>query len=146
MTRSGLRALFLSAGLAGALTLPAAGAAAAGTLYADLGGQAGITRIVHELFANATADPRIAHDFENINLDWLRPRVVLQICALTGGPCKYTGRDMRAAHKGLHLATFDFNAFAEDLQIAMDRAGVPFSTQNRLLAILAPMHRDIVTR
>ncbi len=53
---------------------------------------------------------------------------------------------MHAAHKGLHLATFDFNALVEDLQIAMDRADVPYWTQNRLLAILAPMYRDIVTR
>jgi hemoglobin len=121
-------------------------AALADPLYDDLGGEARVGQFVGEMLAIAVKDPRIAKDFDNINLDWLQKRIALQICALTGGPCKYTGRDMHAAHKGLHLATLDFNALVEDLQIAMDRAGVPFWTQNRLLAILAPMYRDIVTR
>jgi hemoglobin len=30
-------------------------------------------------------------------------------------------------------------------QQAMSAQGVPFATQNRLLALLAPMHRDVVT-
>jgi hemoglobin len=53
---------------------------------------------------------------------------------------------MSQAHKGLHLTNADFNALVEDLQSGMDKAGVPFATQNRLLARLAPMHRDVVTR
>lgn len=121
-------------------------AALADTLYDDLGGDARITQFVGEMLAIAVKDPRIAKDFDNINLDWLRKRIAMKICAITDGPCKYTGRDMHAAHKGLHLATLDFNALTEDLQIAMGRAGVPYWTQNRLLAILAPMYRDIVTR
>ena len=141
----------LKAGLLFALLLvalavwPSTGEAA-DTLYDDLGGNARVTQFVGETLAIAVKDPRIAKDFDNINLDWLRTHVVMQICSLTGGPCKYTGRDMHAAHEGLHLATLDFNAFVEDLQIAMDHADVPFHTQNRLLAILAPMYHDIVTR
>jgi len=131
--------------LAAAALLPRT-AALADTLYDDLGGDARVSQFVGEMLAIAVKDPRIAKDFDNINIDWLHNRIVLQICALTGGPCKYTGRDMHAAHKGLHLATLDFNALVEDLQIAMDRADVPFWTQNRLLAILAPMYHDIVTR
>jgi hemoglobin len=135
----------IAALLFAAMLLPHSGARA-DTLYGDLGGEPRVTQFVGEMLAIAVKDPRIAKDFDNINLDWLHKRIVLQICSLTGGPCKYTGRDMHAAHKGLHLATLDFNALVEDLQIAMDRADVPFWTQNRLLAILAPMYRDIVTR
>jgi hemoglobin len=53
---------------------------------------------------------------------------------------------MAATHKGLHLHNADFNAVVEDLQKAMDALSIPFPTQNRLLARLAPMQRDIVTR
>jgi len=116
------------------------------TLYADLGGEPVITRFVTEVLAISVADPRIAKDFDNINLVWLRDHIVRQFCELTGGPCRYTGRGMYASHKGLHLAMFNFNVFVEDLQIAMDHEGVPFPTQNRLLKILAPMYHDIVTR
>jgi hemoglobin len=65
---------------------------------------------------------------------------------LTGGPCRYEGRAMDRAHASLQLTNRDFNALAEDLQIAMERARIPFAVQNRLLAILAPMQREIVTR
>ena len=53
---------------------------------------------------------------------------------------------MSAAHKGLHLTNADFDALVEDLQDALDAAGVPFRVQNRLLARLAPMQKDVVTR
>jgi hemoglobin len=129
-----------------ALLFTASCAPVGDTLYADLGGEPGITRFVAETVAISVADPRIAKDFDNINPDHLIRRIVLQFCQLSGGPCQYPGRDMYASHKGLHLATLDFNAFTEDLQIAMDHAGIPFPTQNRLIKLLAPMYRDIVTR
>ncbi len=144
MTRPSSRTLLFVILLGTAMLLPHT--LRADTLYDDLGGKPRVTQFVGEMLAIAVKDPRIAKDFDNINLDWLQKRIVLQICSLTGGPCKYTGRDMHAAHKGLHLATLDFNALVEDLQIAMNHADVPFWTQNRLLAILAPMYRDIVTR
>jgi hemoglobin len=53
---------------------------------------------------------------------------------------------MVAAHKGVHATNADFNAVVEDLQKAMDKDGVPFATQNRFLARLAPMQHDIVTK
>ena len=38
-----------------------------------------------------------------------------------------------------------FNALVEVLQAAMAAQGIAFAQQNRLLALLAPMHRDIIT-
>ena len=116
------------------------------TLYDELGGKDGLTKIVSYAVDTYAADPRLSGQFDNINFDWLKSRIVLQLCQLTGGPCKYPGRDMYAAHKGLHINTAQFNAVVEDLEGAMDRAGVPFRTQNRLLALLAPMKKKIVTR
>ncbi|MBV9749430.1 MAG: group 1 truncated hemoglobin [Acetobacteraceae bacterium] len=121
-------------------------ARAADTLYAQLGEQAGIARIVDEAVALYLSDPRIKDDFDNINPDHLRTRITSFICQLAGGPCEYKGRSMAASHKGLHLRQAEFNAVAEDLQTAMEQAGVPYWTQNRLMARLAPMERDIVTR
>jgi hemoglobin len=115
-------------------------------LYDELGGKEGLTRIVNYAIDNYVADPRISGEFDNINFDWLKGRLVLQFCQLTGGPCKYPGRDMVATHKGLHIDSAEFNALVEDLEQAMDKEGVPFRTQNRFLAILAPMKKQIVTR
>jgi hemoglobin len=116
------------------------------TLFADMGGQAGIDRIVEASVENYLADPRIKAVFEESNMDRVRAQFKIQFCQIAGGPCQYTGHGMAEAHKGLHLTNADFNAVVEDLQDAMDKVGLPFATQNRFLARLAPMQRHVVTK
>ena len=145
---SRLTARGAAAGFALALLLAGAISSRAGepTLYDDLGGKDGLTKIVGYAVDAYAADPQLSAQFDNINFDWLKGRITLQFCQLTGGPCKYPGRDMYAAHKGLHIDSASFNAVVEDLEGAMDKAGVPFRTQNRLLALLAPMKKKIVSQ
>jgi hemoglobin len=116
------------------------------TLYRDLGQRANIGRFVDGAMSRWLDDRRIAATFDNLNLDRFKQHLTDQLCEVAGGPCHYTGRNMYLSHKGLHLDIVQFNALVEGLQDAMDAADVPFRTQNRLLAILAPMKRDIVTR
>lgn len=139
-----VRATVLAAMLA---LLPVAGHAQdPDTLFADLGGRDGLTRIIGTASGIWLADDRIKATFEDSNIPRLRRLIYDQLCHITGGGCDYRGQDMAKAHRGLHLRTAQFNAMAEDLQTAMDRLGVASSTQNRLVALLAPMHRDIVSR
>jgi hemoglobin len=138
------RPLLLAALLCCALVAPPPSRAAGGELFRALGERAGIERIVDGAVARWLADPRIRKDFEDTNIPRLRARLIEQVCALADGPCRYSGHDMRAAHAGLHVTEARFNALVEDLQDAMDAAGVPFATQNRLLALLAPMRRDVM--
>ena len=126
--------------------LLAAPAKAVTTLYDQLGGQAGLAAIVEHMVALVTTDARTKDDFDNINLDRLKGRLRDFICQVADGPCTYKGRPMAAAHEGLDLTQAKFNAVAEDLQTAMEQTGVSYWTQNRLLARLAPMQRDIVRR
>jgi len=84
--------------------------------------------------------------FDNINLDRLTTRLTEHVCKITNGPCVYHGRSMQASHAGLDLSQAKFNAVAEDFQTAMEQSGIPYRTQNRLMALLAPMQREIVTR
>jgi len=142
MTRTS--AVLISAFL---ILVAARGAGAADdSLYQHLGGQDGIVKIANLTTDNFLADNRIKATFYNTNMDRFRKLLAEQLCSVSGGPCKYTGRSMAESHKGLHLHNKDFNAVVEDLERAMDAQGIPFATQNRLLAILAPMQHDIVTR
>jgi hemoglobin len=108
--------------------------------------KAGIQRIIDDFIVRVTTDPRIERRFDGANLDRLNLLLVQQVCYLTGGPCEYTGKDMKTAHAAMGLRNDDFNALAEDLQLSMDREGVAFAAQNRLLAKLAPMQHAIVTK
>ena len=116
------------------------------TLFADMGGQAGIDKIVDASVDNYLVDPRIKAIFDESNMDRLRAEFKVQFCQVAGGGCDYKGHNMTDAHKGLHLTNSDFNAVVEDLQNAMDKVGVPFATQNRFLARLAPMQHQVVSR
>jgi hemoglobin len=118
----------------------------AGTLYDEMGGQAGIDKLADISIDNYLADDRIKAIFDESNIDRLRAEFKAQFCQITDGPCVYEGHDMTAAHKGLHLTNADFNAVVEDLQAAMDSCGIDFATQNRFLARLAPYQHQVVTR
>lgn len=129
-----------------AFALLGAAARAASPLYDQLGGQAGVAAIVEHMVALVTTDARTKDDFDNINLDRLKGRLRDFLCQVADGPCHYKGRSMAATHEGLDLTQAKFNAVAEDLQTAMGQAGIPYWTQNRLMARLAPLAHDIVRR
>jgi hemoglobin len=116
------------------------------SLYSQMGGEKTLREAVREFADLVLEDPRINFTFANADMDVFRSEVFEQLCDLTGGPCTYTGRDMKSSHVDLQITNMQFNALAEDLYIALERAGVPYRLQNRLMALLAPMQRDIVTR
>ena len=126
--------------------LIAAPAMADDTLFADMGGQPGIDKIVEASVANYLADERIKAVFDESNMDRVRAEFKVQFCQVAGGPCGYQGHDMTQAHRGLHLTNADFNAVVEDLQAAMEQVGVPFAVQNRFLARVAPMQHQVVSK
>lgn len=122
------------------------GQARAENLFDALGGRPGLVRLVDGLIDRALADPRTSPFLEDTSIPRLKRLLVEHLCQITDGGCVYTGRDMQKAHAALNLRTRDFNALTEDLQDAMDALGIGGAVQNRLLARLAPMHRDIVAR
>ena len=90
------------------------------------------------------SDERINFTFADTDLKKFNQLLYEQLCSLSGGPCRYTGRDMRTSHSKLRITRAQFNALAEDLYSALDRVHVPYRLQNKLIAMLAPMERDIV--
>ncbi|TRW49433.1 group 1 truncated hemoglobin [Aliidiomarina halalkaliphila] len=130
-----------------AMTLVAVSPSArANSLYHDLGEREGIEILMEDLLLYVAEDKRINHHFVDIDILRLHEKLSEQICELAGGPCVYTGDDMVTSHTGMDLTNTDFNALVEALQKAMDDRNISVGAQNRLLALLAPMHGDIVGR
>ena len=121
-----------------------ASAAAGESLYRELGGKDGITKVVDLFLAKVDNDLRINLFFEKTDHKDLRNLVIEQFCQATGGPCVYSGRSMEEAHSGLNLTDADFAAFVEDLIAAMDELKVPKASQEKLLALLGPMKPQVV--
>lgn len=119
----------------------------AGTAMLDaFNGREGSDRIVDDMLDRSVADPRIAEIFVATDMVRLRRTLKEQFCYILNGGCTYTGRSMQDAHDEIGLQPADMGALVEHLQDAMDAEGVPFRIQNRFLARLAPMRRDVVTR
>lgn len=115
-------------------------------LYRDLGGKDVIQSFTNDFYDRMLQDKRIARYFDGINIQHLKRVLADYFCVVAGGPCVYDGVGMKDAHAHLGIDRAAFNALVENLQQAMDAAGVPFAAQNRLLARMAFFHRDIVTR
>ncbi len=113
-------------------------------LYQALGQKAGLQSLMDIFVAGLVADPRTAAHFKNANQKNLKTQLVDQFCMISGGPCAYKGADMKTAHEDMHISKSDFHALVEILQAAMDSRSIPFADQNKLLALLAPMHRDVI--
>jgi hemoglobin len=124
----------------------AAAHAADDSTYVGLGGQQGIRNIVATLVPMLLSDARLKGSFADSDMKHVGMRLEEQFCMLSGGPCEYKGDPMKEVHGGLKITNAQFNALAEDLQVAMERNGVPSRVQNKLVAKLAPMQRDIVTQ
>lgn len=117
-----------------------------GSLYSRLGGKSAIRLVVEDFVQNVAQDHRINGFFRTTNIPRLKRLLVEQICQASGGPCRYSGRSMRAAHRGLGIRNADFNALVQDLGRSLNKYGVPPREQRELTAILLPLKRDIVTR
>lgn len=113
-------------------------------LYDRLGGQPAITAVVDDFVGNVAGDARINQRFTKTDIPHLKKMLVDQICAGTGGPCKYAGRDMATAHEGMNIRSDEFDALVEDLVKSLDKFKVPVREKGELLGVLGPMKGAIV--
>lgn len=113
-------------------------------LYERLGGKPSISVVIDQFVANVASDSRINGRFAATDIPKLKHHLVDQVCAGTGGPCTYKGRDMKTTHAGMKISEAEFGALVEDLVKALTTLNVPSHEQQELLAILGPMKKDIV--
>ena len=123
---------------------PAAAPTPTTSLYNRLGGKPAITAVIDRFVANVAADRRINGRFATTDIPRLKGHLVDQVCSATGGPCVYTGRDMKRTHSGMRISTAEFEALVQDLVAALDTFNVPAGEKQELLGLLGPMKKDIV--
>src|SRR5205823_8025428 len=114
------------------------------SLFERLGGSGAITAVVEDFRDRCAADSRINAKFARTDLARLTSMLIDQVSEATGGPAKYTGRDMKTAHADMSVTTGEFNALAEDLVATLNTFGVGKAEQDELLGILGPLKSDIV--
>jgi hemoglobin len=140
--------LQVTAPLGGADDKPAAPAAR--SLYDRLGGAYPIAVVVDDfidrLLVNDTlnANPAIKAARDRVPRQGLKFHVATLVCQVTGGPCKYTGRDMKNAHAHLNINETEWQAMLADFRATLDKFKVPAAEQGELVAIVNSTKPDIV--
>lgn len=136
--------LLAGAALLASLALATPGRAAS-AYYQDFGGATGMRSMVNDFVNRVTADPRISAYFTHTNIPALKAALTTQFCHLEGGGCPFN-MNMHAVHQSLGVTQAAFNALANDLTMTMDAHHVPMAAQNNLLAKLAAMEPQVVTK
>jgi len=121
-------------------------ASQAQSLYERLGGQPAVEAVVKDFAGRVLADARINKKFAKSDPARLTKNLTDFVCKATGGPCTYTGQDMKSAHKKMGVTNGEFTALVEDLTATLDKFNVPAKEKGELLAALGPLQPQIVEK
>jgi hemoglobin len=123
-------------------------------LYERLGGTPAIQKVVDDFVARAAADDKVNFTRKGIpgatwdpnptNMERLKKMLVEFIAANTGGPVKYSGKDMLTAHKGMRITNSEFDAIAGHLKAALVANKVGPTEQADLLAVVETTRKQMV--
>jgi hemoglobin len=116
-------------------------------LYKRIGGYDAIFAIIDDLFALLRADARFARFGAGRSLDSRRRAQQLTvdwICAASGGPCYYIGRDLPTSHAGLQITPSEWEASLELTRTALQNQAVGLREQMEFLALFEQYKHDIV--
>ncbi len=132
-----------------AFSLFAAEAAKPKSLYERLGGYDAIAAVTDDFLARLAGDKQLGRFFPGHSTDSLkkiRQHIVDQLCVATGGPCIYTGRDMKTSHAGMGITEADWNQAAALLVQTLDKFKVPAAEKGEVLAAVSALKKDIVEK
>ena len=119
--------------------------ASARSLYERLGGGTGISAIVEDIMAAHLANPVVSPRFQNIkDLEHSKRMAREFFCAGAGGPEKYTGKDMRTAHRGMNVSEQEYLAAVDDIMTVLGAHKIDDTAQKDVLAILYAFKAEIV--
>lgn len=143
------RALLSGLLLAGMLSAPVYAQAKEKSLYERLGGYDAISAVVNELAVRLVTDEKLGVYFKGLSNDSKRKLIAHLtdfVCSATGGPCIYTGRDMKTSHEGLGITERDWDRFVKITKEVLDKFKVPAREQQELLQAIAPLKPVIVEK
>ena len=119
------------------------------SLYERVGGYNALAAVVDDFVGRLVADKQFERFFAGHSTDSkkrIRQHILDQFCAATGGPCVYTGRDMKTSHAGLGITNADWDAAAKHLTESLDNFKVPDKEKGEILAFVTTLKNDIVEK
>jgi len=119
------------------------------SLYERVGGYNALAAVVDDFIGRLVADKQFEKFFIGHSIDSkkrIRQHILDQFCAATGGPCIYTGRDMKTTHGGLGITEAEWDAAAKHLAASLDKFKVAEKEKGEILAFVTTLKKDIVEK
>src|SRR5688500_6409062 len=119
------------------------------TLYARDGGYDALAAVVDDFVGRLVGDKQFEKFFighSNDSKKQIRQHILDQFCAATGGPCVYTGREMKTSHAGLGITNAEWDAAAKHLVASLDKFKVPEKEKGEILSFVTSLKKDIVEK
>lgn len=119
------------------------------SLYERLGGEKAVDAAVDLFYRKVLADGRIARFFDNVNMEEQLAKQKAFLTMAFGGPNKYTGKDMREAHKRLvakGLSDMHVDAVIENLSTTLRQLGVGEKDVQEVAALADSVRNDVLNR
>lgn len=119
------------------------------SLYTRLGGYDALAAVTDDFLGRLATDKALGKFFIGLSSDSktkVRQHVVDFLCKATGGPCAYTGRDMKLVHTGLMIDKKEWDASVKHLVATLDKFKVPEREKGEVLGAVGPLERDIVEK
>ncbi|POX97719.1 group 1 truncated hemoglobin [Mycobacterium kansasii] len=117
------------------------------TLYERLGGYDAISAVSHDLVDRLQKDPQLGRFWQHRGEDGLkreRQLLVDFLCAATGGPMYYRGRDMALTHRGMRISESDWAIFLQHADATLKRFEVPQAEYDEVVAFVQTTKGEIV--
>lgn len=117
------------------------------TLYSRLGGYDAIAAVVNDLLPRLMEDPTLARFWANRGADGIAREKQLLIdflCANSGGPVMYTGRENKLSHRGMGITDQDWSRFQDHLVETLEHFQLPAKEKADVLAFIHTTKNDIV--
>lgn len=117
------------------------------SLYARLGGYDAIAAVAADLVSRLQSDAQLGRFWQHRGTDGIRRELQLLIdflCAATGGPLLYTGRDMLTTHRGMRISESDWNIFLGHAAKTLEKFQVPANEQGEVVAFVLGLKGEIV--
>lgn len=114
------------------------------TLYERLGGEEKLRAIANTILDKHLDNPVINNRYANTVREEVVPKLVSFLCEGTGGPQKYTGKDMLTTHRGMNISEQEFMAVLDDILAALREHSVGEREQQELLYANYALRQEIV--
>ncbi len=117
------------------------------TLYQRLGGYDVVAAILDNWGPRVIDDPELSKFLTDIDEEMGkrgRELALDLLCELTGGPCFYTGRDMKMVHKGLGITDEHWQSALEYMAETLDELNIDNDEKTDFIAVFAGLGGAIV--